>query len=406
MFTLFMTMELTAANGAGSGNFIDAVQKGDMAKIQILLQAGADVNQRDEREKTPLIIAVENGNLLLTEELIAWGADLNVPDAWDNTPLLIAARKTDNNMLHILLNAKANPDLSNKNSITPLIASVQRGNTGAVKMLLEYRANINAQDSLGRTALMWAVSKKNEALVRLLLENGADARIADRENQTALTLAEQEHSGPEILLLLKEGLRNRPAQAVRPNSQPAGEYTGQRRIFQPAIEPGRLLIGNPKAPVTIVEYTDLQCPYCAEGARLMKDTIAAYGDRVRVIVKNNPLPSHRQAILAALYFEAMVKQDPDKALAFLDSVFSKQDELKEGEPFLKAVALVDGADPAELQRDISSADIKNIVAADLAEAGKFHFDGVPVFLVNGRPLYGVPARTTLFHLVDAILASG
>ena len=93
------------------------------------------------------------------------------------------------------------------------------------------------------------------------------------------------------------------------------------------------MLGNQEAPVTIVEYTDLQCPYCVAGSKILKTVMAKYGDSVRVVIKNNPLTVHRQAVLAALYFQAVVNQDPKKALLFQDLVFERQDELKERTTF-------------------------------------------------------------------------
>ena len=62
-------------------------------------------------------------------------------------------------------------------------------------------------------------------------------------------------------------------------------------------------------------------------------------------------------------------------------------------------------DTAKLAEDIQSPATKAIIEADLAEVGRFQFEGVPVFLVNGTPLYGVPTQEEFFRLVDAKLAA-
>lgn len=394
------------STGHDSFDVTDAVKNGNLVRIQALLEAGANVNQRDKKGRTPIIIASEIGDAILVKLLLAWNADVNVIDSWDRTALLVAAQKADTGILRNLLAAGANPDTANKNNITALIASAQKGNFEGVQLLLDCGAKINAQDSLGWTALMWAVNGKDETIVRLLLGSGADPGIADRETMTALKLAERVSPESELVRLIKKWDPKISAKAKEHNFMPQKVSIDKTRVFKPFIDLGRLVIGNAKAPVTIVEYTDLQCPYCLVGAKVLKSAIVKYGDQVRVIIKHNPLAAHRQAAIAALYFEALVKQDPSKALLFQDLVFERQDGLKDGEPFLKDMARAVDADIAKLEQDIVAEDTKAMIERDLSEVEAFHISGVPVFLVNGVPVYGVPSTEELFHLVDSILAFG
>ena len=334
MITVFL-MGSMPTKGQCSSGFMDTVEKGDIVQVQKFLEAGTDVNQRDEREKSPLLLAVENGDKVLVQVLLAWKGDVNAGDVWNKTPLLAAAQRMDNELLYVLLGAKANPDIANRNGVNPLIASVQKENVEGISALLEHGADINAQDGLGRTALRWAVQRKNAVIVKLLLENNANIGIEDKTHMTAQMVAEQLDPESEIALLFNNRSPESKLHVISQLPSLVNEYTGAKKFFHPAIEEGRLMIGNPKAPVTIVEYTDLQCPYCAGGAQLMKVVLDQYKDKVRVIVKNNPRPVHQQAIVAALYFEAVIRQDPDEALQFLDLIFQRQEELKSGSSFLK-----------------------------------------------------------------------
>src|SRR5690606_11223853 len=106
------------------------------------------------------------------------------------------------------------------------------------------------------------------------------------------------------------------------------------------------------APVTIVEYTDFECPYCARGAQTMKELEKKYGEKVRLTVKHLPLPFHRRAMISAQYFEAIALQDKQKAWKFKEAVFENQDGLKSGgEFFLEETAKKVGADTARLKKD-------------------------------------------------------
>ena len=92
--------------------------------------------------------------------------------------------------------------------------------------------------------------------------------------------------------------------------------------LSPAIDASRIVRGNPKAPITIFEYTDFQCPYCRYGAKTIDEVMARYEGQVRLIVKHLPLPLlHPMAMACAQYFEAISLQSADKAWAFYDRIF-------------------------------------------------------------------------------------
>ena len=119
---------------------------------------------------------------------------------------------------------------------------------------------------------------------------------------------------------------------------PAAE---QRRLDEefahskaPAIT-RRAVLGNPTAPVTIVEYSDFQCPFCREEREVLVQLMREYGDSVRLVVKHTPLAAHPVALPAALMYEAIARQDPMAAYRFYDELFAHQERLDaEGEPYL------------------------------------------------------------------------
>ena len=85
---------------------------------------------------------------------------------------------------------------------------------------------------------------------------------------------------------------------------------------QPVLSLDRVYWGQSDAPITIVEYSDFECPYCARGYRTIKDLMAEYGDSVRLLYKHLPLEMHEEALPAALYFEAIALQSDDAARRF------------------------------------------------------------------------------------------
>lgn len=71
--------------------------------------------------------------------------------------------------------------------------------------------------------------------------------------------------------------------------------------------------GNKSAAITIIEYSDFECPYCKRGRSTVEEVTKKYGDKVRVIFKNLPLDFHPMAMPSAQYFEAIMLQSPEKA---------------------------------------------------------------------------------------------
>ena len=91
--------------------------------------------------------------------------------------------------------------------------------------------------------------------------------------------------------------------------------------LKPEIQDDRVMFGKKDAPITIVEYSDFECPYCSRGYQTVKQVKAEYGDKVRVIFKHLPLDFHPMAEPAARYFEAIAMQDHAKAEKFHDEIF-------------------------------------------------------------------------------------
>ena len=174
----------------------------------------------------------------------------------------------------------------------------------------------------------------------------------------------------------------------------------------PVIEDGRVIFGNKSAPITIVEYSDFQCPYCGRGFQTVKEVEKMYGDKVRIIFKHLPLEFHPFAMPAAKYFEAIAIQDPKKAEKFHDEVFSNQKELnQDGEKFLKNVAKKVGANMAKVEKDMNSEGVQKRIATDMEEAKKFEFSGTPGFLINGVSLRGAYPAPEFKKIIDKQLAS-
>ncbi len=168
---------------------------------------------------------------------------------------------------------------------------------------------------------------------------------------------------------------------------------------------GRISLGNATAPVTIVEYTDFECPYCRQSVAVVHQLLERYRGQVRLVVKQTPLEFHPNAMPAALMFEALALQGGDKAFRYYDLVYAEQERLvAEGQRFVEDAARRVGADVPRALRDQQSEAVRARVAADMAEGSAFGFTGTPAFLINGVALEGAHPVDNFVPIIDRLLA--
>ena len=155
----------------------------------------------------------------------------------------------------------------------------------------------------------------------------------------------------------------------------------------PVMDPSRILVGRLGAPIAVFTYSDFFCPFCARAAKTMDALEAAHPGQVQLVFKH--MPGHEFSRIAALYFEAILKQSQEKAKKFHDLVFASQQALaKTGEDGLKKVAQEVKADMSRLNADLKSPELAARLDADEKEAAGFGFQGTPTFIVNGVSLEG------------------
>lgn len=175
--------------------------------------------------------------------------------------------------------------------------------------------------------------------------------------------------------------------------------------LKPEIEADRPIFGKADAPITIVEYSDFECPYCSKGYQTMKEVMKEYGDKVRIVFKHLPLDFHPKAFPAAKYFVAIAKQGTAKAEKYHNLIFEDQNSLRsKGEVFMKEAAKKAGADMKKLEADLQSAEIAKLIDKDMEEAKKFGFNGTPGFIINGVSLKGAYPFPAFKDIIDRHLA--
>jgi protein-disulfide isomerase len=138
--------------------------------------------------------------------------------------------------------------------------------------------------------------------------------------------------------------------------------------------------GNPKALVTIVEFTDYECPSCARQYSVLERIVSEFGDRVRLVVRDFPLSQHANARKAAEAAEAAREQG--KYWEYVSVLFRNQSAL--GIDKLKQYATELGLDRAKFDATLDSGKGAEKIQRDLVDGRKLGVNGTPTVYVNGR----------------------
>ncbi len=176
--------------------------------------------------------------------------------------------------------------------------------------------------------------------------------------------------------------------------------------LSPVIRSDETIRGPKDAPLTLVEYSDFECPFCARGFTTVMELLNKYGNKIRFVYKHLPLSFHEQAMMAAQYYEAVRLQSPEKAFKFHDTIYKDQRKLKNGEAFLKEVAKQVGADMKKVAKDFNSKEVLDRIESDQQEAAKFGMQGTPGFVLNGVPVRGAYPTSHFNNIVEELKKRG
>ena len=193
--------------------------------------------------------------------------------------------------------------------------------------------------------------------------------------------------------MLQEGSAPAPAAPVAANNAPgAPAPSGPVKDVTVGAAP----VKGPKgAPVTIVEYSDFQCPFCSNAVEVVKQLEGSYKDKFRIAYKHQPLQQlHPNAQLAAE--ASMAAQEQGKFWEYHDKLFANQRALDR--PSLEKYAQDLGLDVGKFKAALDSGKFKTAVANDSAEGVRLGADATPTFFVNGRMVQGAD-----FNQIKAIM---
>ncbi|MFL6414703.1 MAG: DsbA family protein [Bryobacteraceae bacterium] len=159
-------------------------------------------------------------------------------------------------------------------------------------------------------------------------------------------------------------------------------------------------VGPASAKITIVEFSDFQCPYCAVAIGEINALLKAYPTQVRLIFKQFPLETHPQADLAAAAAIAAHKQG--KFWPLHDAMFAHRNDLSRKS--IMALAKELGLNMDRFESDIDSTEVREAVVRDVQDGDRAHVEGTPTLFISGQRYNGPVTLASLKPIIDAELA--
>ena len=302
-------------------------------------------------------------------------------NAAEVTPPATAA---DRARVFATVNGRAVTSAMIEDSLRPLVYNVQRQVYALRKQQLDLQVN---------DMLLSQEAQKRQLTARALLDAEIAAKKKPVTEAEALAFYNEnkERIGgefaqlrPQIISYLEEQQSRQLESSLAERLRTAA---GVQSFLRPPVAPVYQIAtddqpakGAATAAVTVVEFTDLQCPSCALMHPVVERLAAEYGDRVRFVVRDYPLPMHADAQKAAEAAEAAREQG--KYWEFVSVLYRNQSAL--GVPKLKEYATQVGLDRAKFDAALDSGRLNEKVQRDVLDGNRVGVGGTPSFYVNGR----------------------
>jgi protein-disulfide isomerase len=202
------------------------------------------------------------------------------------------------------------------------------------------------------------------------------------------------------------------APQIRQYLQQRGQFEAREKFFtdlegkykvEMKMEPMRTEVaavgpakGPANAPVTIVEFSDFQCPFCARLIPTLDQVTAKYGDKVRLVFRQFPLAMHAEAQKAAE--ASLCANDQGKFWQMHDALFQNQQQLQVANLKTKATEL--GLNAEAFGSCLDSGKYAKQVAADMEEGTAAGVSGTPALFINGRFINGAVPLEQITEVID------
>lgn len=190
-----------------------------------------------------------------------------------------------------------------------------------------------------------------------------------------------------------------PAAVVPSANEPAAVQPTAAAV--PGPKDGEKFLGGKDASVVLIEYTDMECPYCLKNHVTIKQILSTYGDKVKYIVRHFPLSFHPEAEKAAEAVECATLQD--KRFEMVDYVFNMNEAGTMSVASWKAGAKKLGLNTTKFDSCLDDGTTASIVSASAQEGGASGVDGTPATFINGQLVSGALPFESFKGTIDPLL---
>jgi protein-disulfide isomerase len=199
---------------------------------------------------------------------------------------------------------------------------------------------------------------------------------------------------------IKQG-RSETAALADAKASKFGHRPEPKLLDDPVLIPtlGSPFMGPADARITLVEFSDFQCPYCSKAVAQINAILKAYPNDVKLIFKQYPLDNHPAAAICAA--AALAAHNQGKFWQLHDLMFANRSKL--GRPAILAWAAQIGLDMKRFTQDLDSDPIKKAVLRDSADGDKAGVEGTPTIFINGQRYNGEYDLDTIRPILDGEL---
>jgi protein-disulfide isomerase len=207
---------------------------------------------------------------------------------------------------------------------------------------------------------------------------------------------------PKSHVYVEMSKENKKATPPKEETQEKGD--DDKTVFRVPVGASPVL-GSPNALVTIIEFSDFQCPFCSRVEPTIKNVRDKFGEKVRIVWKNEPLPFHPAAEPAAeAALEVRAEQGNKGFWEAHDKFFANQKDLTNGQtPNLDGIAKIaaeTGASLEKIKKAMADHTHKKDIDADQDVAEDFQANGTPHFFINGRRLVGAQPQEKFEKIIE------
>jgi len=210
-----------------------------------------------------------------------------------------------------------------------------------------------------------------------------DAPPLEEVKEDVIAALTEEQEGTAMSTLMEELRAQAKVKLSLPDMRPP-----PKKLSIPKTAPSS---GPSDAPITLIEFSDFECPYCAQGSEMVAELKELYPKDLRVVFWHFPLSFHENAQPAALYSQCANEQG--LFWQYHDLVFSNQEQM--GPSDLMAYAVQAGLDEAKLAACLDNGEAESTVEKAIEAAEAYGVDATPTFVLDGRRVGGADIKAAI-----------